>query len=88
LASLLRCPVYLLHCFRTEDDYRVVVELFEESIRLTGKNKQQAYEAAASKFARALEKQVIQSPLQWFNFYDFWDNRSTAQHQAEQPESP
>jgi len=87
LASLLRCPVYLLHCFRIENNYRVVMELFEDSIRLPGKNKQPAYEAAASKFARALEKQVIQAPLQWFNFYDFWNIQDSAQFEADQPGS-
>ena len=74
LASLLHCPVYLLHCFRIEGNYRVVIEFFEDTIQLPRKNKQQAYEKAANKFAQALEKQVVRSPLQWFNFYDFWDS--------------
>jgi len=74
LASLLHCPVYLLHCFRIEGNYRVVIEFFEDTIQLPRKNKHQAYEKAANKFAQALEKQVVRSPLQWFNFYDFWDS--------------
>lgn len=88
LASLLHCPVYLLHCFRIKDNYRVVMELFEETIRLPGKDKQQAYETAANKYARALEKQVVLSPLQWFNFYEFWDHQENAPLQAEQPGTP
>ena len=72
LASLLRCPVYLLHCFKTENDYHFGMELFEEEIRPTRKARQQTYEKAAQKFANALEKQVASAPLQWFNFYDFW----------------
>jgi predicted LPLAT superfamily acyltransferase len=74
LASLLHCPVYLLHCFRLEDNYRVVIEFFENTIQIPRLNRQQAYEKVAQKFALALEKQVVQSPLQWFNFYDFWDS--------------
>jgi len=85
LASLLRCPVYLLHCFRIEKRYRLVIEFFEDEIRLLGKNKQQTYERAAQKFALALEKQVVRSPLQWFNFYDFWDNQDSESLQADQP---
>lgn len=77
LASLLHCPVYLLHCFRIRDHYHVLIELFEEKIQLPRKNRPQAFEKAAQKFAQALEKQVIRSPLQWFNFYDFWDNQSS-----------
>ena len=85
LAGLLHCPVYLLHCFRIEEHYRLVIEFFEDEIRLTGKNKQQAYERAAQKFALALEKQVARSPLQWFNFYDFWDNQDSESLQADKP---
>jgi predicted LPLAT superfamily acyltransferase len=86
LASLLHCPVYLLHCFRIEEHYRLVIEFFEDEIRLQGKNKQQVYERAAQKFAQALEKQVAQSPLQWFNFYDFWDNKDSESLKADSPE--
>lgn len=72
LASLLHCPVYLLHCFLVKDDYRLSVEFFEKDIVADRKNRQLAYEKAAQKFAIALEKKVASSPLQWFNFYDFW----------------
>lgn len=77
LASLLRCPVYLLHCYYAEKQYHVSVEFFGKEFRFPRKNRQQAYEAAAQKFALALEKQVARFPLQWFNFFDFWntDNR-------------
>jgi predicted LPLAT superfamily acyltransferase len=85
LASLLHCPVYLLHCFRIEGNYRVVMEFFEDTIRLPAKNKQPAYEKAVNKFAQALEKQVVRSPLQWFNFYDFWDNQDSTLLQADLP---
>jgi predicted LPLAT superfamily acyltransferase len=85
LAGLLHCPVYLLHCFRIEEHYRLVIEFFEDEIRLPGKNKQQAYERAAQKFALALEKQVVRSPLQWFNFYDFWGNQDSESLQTNKP---
>jgi predicted LPLAT superfamily acyltransferase len=61
-----------LHCFYVEDHYHVGIEFFEEEFRSSRKNRQEAYERAAQKFARALEKQVVRFPLQWFNFYDFW----------------
>jgi predicted LPLAT superfamily acyltransferase len=52
----------------------VVIEFFGDSIQIPRLNRQQAYEKAAQKFALSLEKQVVQSPLQWFNFYNFWDS--------------
>jgi len=75
LANLLRCPVYLLHCFHVEDHYQVGMEFFEKEFLTDRKSRQQSYEQAAQKFARALEKQVARFPLQWFNFYDFWGDR-------------
>lgn len=75
LANLLHCPVYLMHCFHVEDHYHVSMEFFAEELQSHRKNRQQAYESAAQKFARALEKQVVRFPLQWFNFFDFWGDR-------------
>lgn len=72
LASLLQCPVYLLHCFRDADRYRLVMEFFDEEIKLPRNTRQLAFETNAQKFATALERQVVQAPLQWFNFFDFW----------------
>jgi len=75
LASLLNCPVYLLHCYRREGRYQLGIEFFEDEIQAPGRNRQDAYLRAARKYARALEKQVARYPLQWFNFFDFWENQ-------------
>ncbi|MEX2497157.1 MAG: hypothetical protein WD448_13765 [Woeseia sp.] len=72
LASLLQCPVYLLHCFRDTGRYRLVMEFFNEEVELPRENRQLALEKNAQKFATALERQVARAPLQWFNFFDFW----------------
>ena len=82
LANLLRCPVYLLHCFKVKDHYHLAMEFFEEEIRLPRKARQQACEIAAQKFASALEKQVATAPLQWFNFFDFWGSHDPSDSQA------
>lgn len=76
LASLLQCPVYLLHCFRLDGDYNIGVEAFADEISPDRKERFATYEAYAQKFATALERQVIRSPLQWFNFYDFWGSNA------------
>jgi predicted LPLAT superfamily acyltransferase len=78
LAKLLCCPVYLLHCFRTQGQYHLGMELFEKEISLSRHNKRRSYHNEVQKFATALEQQVIREPLQWFNFYDFWDERDTS----------
>jgi predicted LPLAT superfamily acyltransferase len=73
LASLLNCPVYLMHCFYSGKQYHVGVEFFGDKLKFSRNNMQQEYARAAQKFACSLEKQVVRFPLQWFNFYDFWD---------------
>ena len=73
LATLLQCPVYLLHCFRLDGNYQLVMQQFEEEIRPARGSRHAAYANYAQKFASALESQVIRAPLQWFNFYDFWE---------------
>jgi predicted LPLAT superfamily acyltransferase len=74
LATLLQCPVILLHCFRLQDHYHLGVESFAEEINPAREERDAIYEKYAQKFATALEKQVARAPLQWFNFFDFWDN--------------
>jgi predicted LPLAT superfamily acyltransferase len=72
LATLLQCPVFLIHCFRLDGKYRLGYEFFAEQIGADRSERQAAYKASAQQFASALEKQVIRAPLQWFNFFDFW----------------
>lgn len=72
LATLLQCPVFLLHCFRLDGNYRLGYEHFAEQIGADRKLREKAYADSAQAYASALEKQVIRAPLQWFNFFDFW----------------
>lgn len=81
LAKLLGCPVYLLHCFHTQGQYHLGLELFEKQIQVSRQNRRRSYDKEVQKFATALERQLIREPLQWFNFYDFWGERDTPQRQ-------
>lgn len=85
LATLLQCPVFLLHCFRLDGNYRLGYEFFAEQIGGDRKQREQAYANSAQAFASALESQVIRAPLQWFNFFDFWGKPdSSVKDQSEQ----
>ena len=72
LGSLLRCPVYLMHCFNVAGEYRLGFELFAEEIRPSRAGTRRTYTKEVATYATALEAQVRKAPLQWFNFYDFW----------------
>lgn len=74
LASLLQCRVYLLHCFLLEGEYWLRLKPFADEIRAARGERDSTYANFAQEFASALEEQVARAPLQWFNFYDFWDS--------------
>jgi predicted LPLAT superfamily acyltransferase len=72
LASLFQCPVFLLFSLRTEGGWEIHFERFRESIRLPRKGREAALAALAGAYAARLEYYCRKAPLQWFNFYDFW----------------
>ena len=61
--------------FLKEGQYHLGLEHFADEIRPAGRDKRRSYRSEAQRFATALERQVCQEPLQWFNFYDFWRER-------------
>ena len=83
LASLLRCPVYLMHCYRKDDGYHLGMELFAEEIRAQRDGRHRTYRREVERFAAALERQVRCAPLQWFNFFDFWGTRDNPAAQTD-----
>jgi len=83
LANLLRCPVYLLHCFLKDGQYHLGMEHFADELRPSRHNRRRSYQSDAQRFAAALERQVCQEPLQWFNFYDFWGEQNTSPQQTD-----
>ena len=82
LATLLQCPVFLIHCFRMDGNYRLGYEFFAEQIGAKRSSREQDYKSSAEKFATALERQVVKAPLQWFNFFDFWGKPGSSNDDA------
>ena len=72
LASLLRCPTYLMFSIRTGNTSEIYFELFRESIHLPRKGRDEVLAGLVGEYARRLEHFCLRAPLQWFNFYDFW----------------
>ncbi|MDT8388846.1 MAG: glycosyltransferase [Thiogranum sp.] len=72
LAHLLECPVYLFFCIREGDRYVVHLEPFSERVTLPRRERQSALARYAQRYAHRLETYCQRSPLQWFNFFDFW----------------
>lgn len=72
LASILRCPVVLLFALRQQNVLTIYCEPFADPLLLPRGERQQALQHAVDRYARRLEHYALMSPLDWFNFFDFW----------------
>ncbi|MFH0257553.1 glycosyltransferase [Vibrio rumoiensis] len=78
LASVLAAPVYLLFGLRDEQQsqqrpsYHVYFEPFADQIVLPRKQRMQALQSVVEQYAARLEHFTLQAPLQWYNFFNFW----------------
>lgn len=72
LAAALRCPVILMMVLREQGKLRIHAEPFADPLLLPRSTRQQALQLAVDRYAERLEAYALRSPLDWFNFYDFW----------------
>jgi len=73
MASLLRCPVYLVFgLYRPPNRYELFCEPFEERVILPRKGREEALAAIVQRYAARLEEYARRAPDNWFNFFDFW----------------
>jgi predicted LPLAT superfamily acyltransferase len=82
LASLLDCPVYLFFCLYEEGRHRIYMEHFAEQIHLTREKRMENLHTYIQQYASRLEYYCLKTPMQWFNFYDFWREQGRAQEVA------
>ncbi|WNJ78408.1 glycosyltransferase [Cedecea neteri] len=72
LASILRCPVELIFALREEGKLRIHCEPFADPLLLPRTERQAALQRTIDRYAERLEHHALRSPLDWFNFFDFW----------------
>jgi predicted LPLAT superfamily acyltransferase len=73
LGALLKAPAFLLFCVRQGRGFHVHFSKFADMIELPRGDRIGAIRRHAVRYAEALEARVAQTPLQWFNFYPFWN---------------
>lgn len=75
LASLLNCPIFTLFCYKHNAHYQVHLEDFSRAFKLPRKEPERTVfiENLAQNYAHVLEKHCHNQPLQWFNFYSYWN---------------
>ena len=72
LAALLGAPVFLMFGLKKAQQYTVYFEEFANPLLLPRKERQTALQKYVDLYAQRLEHYCLMAPLDWFNFYDFW----------------
>lgn len=74
LAGILQCPVLMMFCLKAPSSgkYNLIFESLSPGIQWTRKTRDAELSQLVNKYAKTLEKYCAQYPLQWFNFFDFW----------------
>ena len=89
LAGLLDCPVYLMFCLREQGRYRVYLEAFANTLKGPRQDRMVRLEAAIARYSNRLEHYALRQPLQWFNFFDFWqEDENSVRQQVKSSSSP
>jgi predicted LPLAT superfamily acyltransferase len=72
LAAALKSPVVVMTVLREQGRLVIHAEPLSDGQALPRKGRQQALQALTDRYAQWLEQMALRSPLDWFNFYDFW----------------
>ncbi|MFP6861714.1 glycosyl transferase [Pseudomonas sp.] len=75
LAGLLQCPVNLIHCLKIDNRYQVIIEAFAERLHWKRSERDEVIRHWTQRYADQLAQRCLDAPLQWFNFYPFWNER-------------
>lgn len=78
ITLLLRCPIYLLICAREGREYHVHFETLGDAGKLARSERSAWLESTMQTFATRLEHFCCRYPLQWFNFYPFWQSEKSS----------
>ncbi|MDD1791873.1 glycosyltransferase family 2 protein [Enterovibrio sp. ZSDZ42] len=76
LAAVLKAPVFLLFGIRDENSndphFNVYFEPFYDPILLPRGKREDALQKVVAHYASRLEHHTLKAPLQWYNFFNFW----------------
>ncbi len=72
LAHLLKVPVYSLFALQKGNTCIIKFDRFAQQVALPRQERQAAIKRYAQQFATRLERECLQYPFQWYNFFDFW----------------
>jgi predicted LPLAT superfamily acyltransferase len=74
LAGTLGCPVLLALCVRVGTArYRTLLRPLGDARRVPRREQEKQARELLAAYVAQLEAQCLRHPLQWFNFYEFWE---------------
>jgi len=82
MAAVLGCPLYAMFAGRDGDGHALHFERLRETVTLPRRGREAALAELAGAYAARLEAHVRRTPLEWFNFYDFWYSPSSERPDA------
>ncbi|NTX14020.1 acyltransferase [Myxococcus sp. CA051A] len=83
LASLFKCPLYLLGCIHENNGYTIHFETLAERVELPRGKRAAALTGHAQHYAERVTALLKRSPFDWFNFFPFWDQANASARNQE-----
>ncbi|WP_300379129.1 lipid A biosynthesis acyltransferase [Henriciella sp.] len=82
LASALKCPTYFLACVRRKGKppFRIDFRLLADPVTLPRRDREAAIKTYMELYAEMLRDVLVEAPLQWFNFFDYWGKAGSSQN--------
>lgn len=75
LAALLKAKTNTVFAVKRQGRYILKLRKFADIPKPARGRRQEAVQASAQRFADRLAEEAAAAPLQWYNFYDFWNDR-------------
>jgi len=76
LAASLKAPIIVFFgIYLGGNRYKIHFELLSEEINPDRNRRQETIQHWMQKYANIMEKQIRQSPYNWFNFFDYWQDK-------------
>lgn len=76
LASILKAKLNTVFVVKEKGRYHLKLRQFSEPITGRGKAREEKIRQAMQQYANLLADECAKNPLQWFNFYDFWQQKN------------
>jgi len=78
LAAILRVPLISLFCLRENNRFKIYFEQLSSAVQVSRRERKAHLQKLAQAYASQLEYHCLRQPLQWFNFFDFWQQLAVA----------